>query len=388
MQEPMAQRLIAAPPKAELTFCIAEWDASANYTFPDALRLDAFAGLMLAGIIRYPAADPPKTRVVTYWSSSSAHDAQGAEFRKAAGFTNGTTATVGVQGDVRNRKRPRWNNPGFWFGAISAFTGFAVFVIGTLAGFLGDAEKLGQGFVQVSTDPSCVATVQEGKFQILGTGEVFVKEIPWNNQKELETIVELSDPHLDPPTQNVKLRLQDTSLSLSKYEHKSSRIEISATEGGSYTLTLSGTERAAYLWGHSKRLEQMVSLEVFPVREMRKSSIETIDRKTAVLHGEILFGKAAPGGVRCSLWLIGVPEVSFERDGLVYLKNPDDIADITITDSDDSKTQARRTLVAWTTMASEPFTRRPFTLTLKSSVDKTPELWASILKQIDAEPLK
>lgn len=60
-----------------------------------------FGHLIVAGIVRYPAAGTPKAKVVTYWSCASARDARGADFRRAAGFT--TDAIVGVQGDLREQ---------------------------------------------------------------------------------------------------------------------------------------------------------------------------------------------------------------------------------------------------------------------------------------------
>ena len=291
----MAKRSIADPTEPKAPLFIAEWGAPADYSFPQDLRVDGYNGLLLAGIVRYSAGVKPPTKVVSYWCSPSAYDAHGADFRTAAGLKHAITTTVGVQGDIRERHRPQWKNPGFLFGAISAVVGFVVFVVGTLAGFLGDAEKLGQGFMQVSTDPSCV--IEQDKFQIVGNrevaGEVAVQEIkiPWYNQTELETIVELADPHLDPPTKDVKLQLQEKSFSLPKHEHKTSSIEIVAPDTGLYTLyrlKFSGRQKAAYPWGHSKQLEPIVSLEVFPILNMRKINIRMVKPRIAELHGELL----------------------------------------------------------------------------------------------------
>jgi hypothetical protein len=185
----------------------------------------------------------------------------------------------------------------------------------------------------------------------------------------------------------VKLRLQEKSLSLSKYDHKSSWIEISAADPGSYTLTLSGNAKGAAPWGHAQPFEQTVALEVFPVCEMLSNSIQRINSKTAELHGELLFGKAATGA-RFTLWLKGVPEVAFEQDGVVYLKNPPEDVDMAITNSENLDTAGRRTKIEWTTTTTRAFTRREFVLRLISSVDKTPEQWKGILKQIDMEPPK
>jgi hypothetical protein len=171
--------------------------------------VDRFAGILSVGIVCYPANILRRTKIVTNRISSSAHDALGDDFRNAAGFTDKARASltihVGLQGDVLQRRRPflkRLATPGFWIGLIGALVG----LLGAVTGFIGNAEKIDQGWIQATTSRSCIVHSAERKVQLLENKEEVLKEIPWYNETELNTNVEISACKLEPLVQNVKLR--------------------------------------------------------------------------------------------------------------------------------------------------------------------------------------
>lgn len=369
--EPIALKARDAGGVQERPLCVVEAAATGSYVLPADLPIQDFNGLLLVGLVRYTEASPPLAKVVSYWRDADCYKAYGVDFWKATGLMPGE---VGVQGAVRERRRPLWKAATRPL-AVAAALGWLV-TLGTNLG------SLRQFWTELSTRPNCLPDVPEAGFRAVAGGpERPVRlNVIWHNDSAVDATIILRGFRFTPDDHKCAIPRQGLHpFTVKQYESAAIPLDFSASAPGRYQVQALGRVNNRYKGWDLDKVQ--FAIEFFPTRYGRPLGFEPqSDPLTRRLSGELIYGKALTNGATCIVSFTGAPGVHFESPAWVY--SPDERCPVEETASEMIKTEDFYRQCAWSIGPACRYGRRQFLLGLSAAQPMSPEQWAKLYKTL------